>query len=203
MSRLPPGGRLPPGHARLVLVNCFDEAGRRPSCPTTGAASSTSSAALVSRGHRRIAYLRWRRHRDDAATGGLPPGACRGRDPFDPASLRPCPEGEADLGSDVCAPRGACSPPLAADRALLRQRPDGDRVYGILRTRGLRCPRNLGRRLRQLPPHRDAVSAADHGGAALQAMGRRAAELLTSDDARRGRTRSRPVCWRDSVAPPA
>lgn len=204
---------LPPVPAQhpLVLVNCFDDIGTPAVLPDDRRCQRELVARIIAGGHRRIGHLtllktqtatalRIDGYKDALAEAGLP---------FDPALVvTPYPDGrvpDSQLMWD------------AIDRLLTLPQPPtilccgndemAMRVYGILRTRGLRVPEDISvagfdnyRVIAETlyPP----LSTVDLPYAA---MGARAADLLLSLIQGDTETRtaptlvSGPVCWRSSV----
>ncbi|HMR52840.1 MAG TPA: LacI family DNA-binding transcriptional regulator [Amaricoccus sp.] len=203
------------GDTKLVLANCFDDAGSPAVLPNDRSGQKALTEGLIARGHRRIAYLtlgpemkatrlRVAGYRDALAIAGIP---------FDPALV---------TAANLSADDHLAEEQLlwdALDRVLTIEDPPtvlclgNDRMalraYGMLRSRGLTLP--------------DDISVAGYDDHTLitetlypqlttvklpyAAMGVRAARLLTSM-VRDGSAAPEapvlvggPAVWRDSVRP--
>ena len=163
---------------RLVLVNAFDDAGTPCVLPDDRHGQRDLVAALIARGHRRIGFLtlppslvahglRLEGYRQALAEAGIA---------WDPALVIDAdrdgaPEERVAIQAALDAHAGAAG---AADRGLLRQRPDGG--DGLRHPQGARdrgAGGDVGGGIRRLPGDLgDALSAADHHGAALRPHGR-------------------------------
>lgn len=131
----------------LVLVNCFDEAGTPAVLPDDRRGQEILTARLISAGHRRIGFLTLREGL--VATGlrltGYRDALAAARIAFDPGLVRSCDfegrEAEGQLLWDTIDQmlRGP-DPPTALlcgnDKMAMR-------VYGILRTGGVRVPEDM------------------------------------------------------------
>ena len=194
---------------RLVLANCYDQAGTPSVIPDDYTGQKELVAGIVARGHRRIAYLQLppeleaTRHRTRAYRDALRKAGIE----YDPAIVVPADVGDGEADLRVATLYSAIEAVLAADPAPTAICCGNDRmaiaVYGMLRTRGLRIPDDISvagyddHRLvsETLYPTLTTVELA------YRAIGRRAAELLTSAEAPpRPLEVGGPVRWRDSVA---
>lgn len=135
------------GNTPIVLANCFDRAGTPCVLPDDRRGQYELTARLIAAGHRRIAYLTLfgtlvaTRLRTEGYRAALDEAAI----PFDPALVEPCelddPEGETQLLWDAIdrmlrlpdPPTVLC---CGNDKMALK-------VYGILRSRGLRVPQDI------------------------------------------------------------
>ena len=165
---------------RLVLVNAFDDGGTPCVLPDDRQGEHDLVAALIAAGHRRIGFLTLPpiAGRARPAARGLSAGAGRGR--ASPgirrwSSTRTATARPEERAADPGGHRRACwrcrTPPTVLccgnDRLAVT-------VYGILRARGIAVPEGMSvAGLRRLPGDLgDALSAADHHGAALRPHGR-------------------------------
>ena len=207
---LPP---VPEG-TRLVLANCYDDAGTPCVLPHDRLCQKMLVEALIAKGHRRIAYLslsddidatrlRTAGYRDALEAAGIA---------FDPALVIPAdtrmndPQAEAQLLWDAIErvmsqpgrPTAIC---FGNDRSALR-------AYGILRARGLQVPEDIS--VAGFDNHRLIAETLYPQLTTVElpyaAMGVRAAHMLLSlikgdDIPQQPQLVSGPVCWRDSVLP--
>ncbi len=131
----------------LVLVNCFDEAGTPAVLPDDQRGQEMLTARLISAGHRRIGFLTLREGM--VATGlrvqGYRDALAAARIAFDPGLVRSCDfegrEAEGQLLWDtIDRMLRDPDPPTALlcgnDKMAMR-------VYGILRTSGVRVPEDM------------------------------------------------------------
>ena len=149
-----------------VLLNCHAANGALPSVvPGEVAGGHAATDVLIRAGHRRIGYVngeasmeasrhRLRGYRQALATADLP---------FDPDLVR---EGNWQALSGYEATRELMNLPSAADRDLLRQRPDGGWVLrGAARARNENPRRRRGDGLRRPRDRPAPAPAADHRAA--------------------------------------
>lgn len=202
--------RIPDG-TPVVLANCFDRAGTPAVVPDDRRGQRDLVARLIAAGHRRIAYLTL--FRAIVATGlrtdGYRDALTEANIPYDPALVQACeledPEGETQLLWD------------AIDRMLRLPDPPtvlccgndkmAMKVYGILRSRGVRVPDDMS--VAGYDNHRLIAETLYPPLTTIelpyQAIGARAAQWLLdliSGSDRTGLPRPPivgPVHWRDSV----
>ncbi len=203
-----------PTGTKLVLANCYDEAGTPSVLPHDRLGQKMLVEALIAKGHRRIAYLslsndidatrlRTAGYRDALESAGLA---------FDPALVIPAdtrmsdPQAEAQLLWDAIQRIfGEPEPPTAIcfgnDRIAMR-------AYGILRTRGIQVPEDIS--VAGFDNHRLIAETLFPQLTTVElpyaAMGVRAAQMLLAliageEAPREPQLVSGPVCWRDSVLP--
>lgn len=205
--------RLPqvPDATPLVLVNCFDDAQSPAVLPDDRQGQHALVRRLVAAGHRRIAYLTLRAdmeatplrtagYRDALAEAGLP---------FDPAIVRigyqSDEEGEMQLLWDAIDDLLRLPEPptvLCCGNDAMAMR-----VYGILRSRGVRVPDDMS--VAGYDNHRIIAETLYPPLTTVElpyaAMGMKAADRLMSLIAGQGREEpaptlvTGPVLWRDSV----
>lgn len=205
--RLPP---IPAG-TPLILANCFDKTGTPAVLPDDRRGMLDLTRRLIAAGHRRIGYLtlfstlpatllRSDGYRAALAEAGLS---------YDPALVAPCelesPEGETQLLWDAIDRMLALPDPPTVfccgnDKMALK-------VYGILRSRGLRIPEEIS--VAGYDNHRVIAETLFPPLTTVElpykAMGARAAQMLL--DAISGESRNDPgphlvggpVHWRASV----
>ncbi|WP_051521596.1 LacI family DNA-binding transcriptional regulator [Rubellimicrobium mesophilum] len=205
--------RLPPvaGSTPLVLANCFDDAGTPAVLPDDRRGQHDLVARIAAAGHRRIAYLTLREdmvatslrslgYRDALAEAGLP---------FDPRLVQVAYLSDGEEDSRILVE--------AIDRLL--ELPDPPtvlccgndamamRVYGILRSRGVRVPEDMS--VAGYDNHRIIAETLYPPLTTVELpyrdMGQRAAERLLACISGQGRDEptptlvSGPVLWRASV----
>ncbi|MGD1885785.1 MAG: LacI family DNA-binding transcriptional regulator [Cohaesibacteraceae bacterium] len=203
-----------PDGTKLVLANCYDDAGTPCVLPHDRLCQKMLVEALIAKGHRRIAYLslsndidatrlRTEGYRDalEAAGIAVDPGIVI------PADTRMSdPQAEVQLLWDAIERIMADDHPPTAicfgnDRIALR-------AYGILRSRGLRVPDDIS--VAGFDNHRLIAETLYPQLTTVElpyaAMGVRAAHMLLSlikgeEAPSEPQLVSGPVCWRDSVLP--
>ena len=203
---LPPVPKATP----LVLLNCFDRIGSPAVVPDDRGCQEALVARLIAAGHRRIGYLtlgpkmtatplRVAGYRAAHAAAGLP------ADPALVRSAKPdgAPETSGHLLAELDALLALTPPPTVIccgnDEMAMR-------VYGMLRSRGLRVPEDVS--VAGFDNHRVIAETLypplTTVELAYTAMGRRGAEMLLRQIAGAGRPEAPdivagPVFWRDSV----
>lgn len=208
----------PPGGAPLVLANCYDHHGTPCVLPDDRAGQRALTESVIAAGHRRIAYLslaadldatrlRTEGYRDALRAAGIP---------IDPDLLVPADilTRQSDHIGEVAALRAALDKVLSLDAPPTVLMCGNDRLalraYGMLRSRGLRIPQDIG-----VAGYDNYALIAESLYPRLStaelpyvAMGERAAQLML-DLIGRGEAASLPskpvlvggpVCWRDSIA---
>jgi len=206
---------LPPtaDGVKMVLVNCFDEAGTPAVLPDDRQGQRALTEGLITRGHRRIAYLtlserleatrlRTQGYREALSAAGIG---------YDPALVIAAdlaePDAEAEtqlLWDGLDRALGLADPPTVLcfgnDRMAMR-------AYGMLRARGLRLPEDIS--LAGFDNYRLIAETLFPPLASVElpyaAMGVRAAQLLVAlirgaaAPAGAPQMITGPVVWRDSV----
>ncbi len=138
--------RLPAG-TRLVLANCYDEAGTPSILPDDQRGQHDLVARVIAAGHRRIAYLTLRGNiaATPLRTAGYRAALAGAGIPYDPVLVQECDllddEGETQLLWDTISrmmrlpdpPTNLC---CGTDKMALK-------VYGILRSQGIRLPEDI------------------------------------------------------------
>ncbi len=209
----------PPGGAPLVLANCYDDRGTPCVLPDDRAGQRALTEAVIAAGHRRMAYLslaldldatrlRTEGYKDALRAAGIP---------YDPALVVAADifGHDGDHIAEVAALRAALDQVLALDDPPTVLMCGNDRMalraYGMLRSRGLRIPQDIG-----VVGYDDYAVIAESLYPRLTtaqlpyvAMGERAAKLmldLIGGGTANGSQPAQPilvsggVCWRDSVA---
>jgi LacI family transcriptional regulator len=207
---LPP---VPEG-TKLVLANCYDNAGTPSVLPHDRLGQKMLVEALIAKGHQRIAYLSLSNDIDATRlrTAGYRDALEQAGIAYDPALVIPAdtrmndPLAETQLLWDAIERvMTNAKPPTAIcfgnDRIALR-------AYGILRSRGLQVPEDIS--VAGFDNHRLIAETLYPQLTTVElpyaAMGVHAAHLLLSlikgDEApAEPQLVSGPVCWRDSVLP--
>lgn len=207
---LPPA----PEGTKMVLANCYDDAGTPCVLPHDQLGQKMLVDALIAKGHQRIAYLSLSNDIDATRlrTAGYREALEGAGLSFDPTLVIPAdtrmndPQAEAQLLWDAIErvmtnpnpPTAIC---FGNDRIALR-------AYGILRSRGLQVPQDIS--VAGFDNHRLIAETLYPQLTTVElpyaAMGVRAAHMLLSlikgdDIAQHRELVSGPVCWRDSVLP--